>query len=175
MANSEPETPKAEGRAPSPEARSFQDQGATSICFGCGPENDQGLHIKSYWDGSDAVGVWTASPQHCGGARNVVNGGVIATLLDCHSLNFAIATAYTKENRPIGSAPRVFFVTANMNINYRRPTPLGKPLSLRASLKKQEGRKMLVHCTVSCENELCAEADVLAVRIHRDESVEPTR
>lgn len=153
----------------------FQDQGATTVCYGCGPANQQGLRLKSRWDGEEAVCTWTAQPHHCGGARNVVNGGVIATLLDCHSLNLAIARAYRDEQRPIGSAPRVFFVTASMNVNYRRPTPLGKPLELRASIRKVEGRKTFLRCTLGCEQELCADAEVLAVRIHRDESVEPTR
>lgn len=157
------------------EDRAFQDQGSTTVCYGCGPANSQGLRLKSRWDGEEAVCTWTAQPHHCGGARNVVNGGVIATLLDCHSLNLAIARAYRDEQRPIGSAPRVFFVTASMNVNYRRPTPLGKPLDLRASVRKVEGRKTFLRCTLSCERELCADADVLAVRIHRDESVEPTR
>ncbi len=157
------------------EDRAFQDQGSTTVCYGCGPANSQGLRLKSRWDGEEAVCTWTAQPHHCGGARNVVNGGVIATLLDCHSLNLAIARAYRDEQRPIGSAPRVFFVTASMNVNYRRPTPLGKPLDLRASVRKVEGRKTFLRCTLSCERKLCADADVLAVRIHRDESVEPTR
>lgn len=153
----------------------FQDQGSTTVCYGCGPANQQGLRLKSRWDGEEAVCTWTAQPHHCGGARNVVNGGVIATLLDCHSLNLAIARAYRDEQRPIGSAPRVFFVTASMNVNYRRPTPLGKPLELRASIRKVEGRKTFLRCTLGCEQELCADAEVLAIRIHRDESVEPTR
>lgn len=153
----------------------FQDQGATTLCYGCGPANERGLQVKSRWDGEDAVGAWTAEPHHCGGTREVVNGGVIATLLDCHSMNLAIARAYRDEGRPIGSAPRVFFVTASMTINYRRPTPLGKPLELRASIRKVQGRKTFLTCTLSCEREVCAEAEVLAVRIHRDESVEPTR
>ena len=157
------------------EELSFQDQGATTLCYGCGPANERGLQIKSRWDGEDAVSTWTAEPHHCGGTREVVNGGVIATLLDCHSMNLAIARAYRDERRPIGSAPRVFFVTANMNINYRRPTPLGKPLELHASIRKVHGRKTFLTCTLSCERQVCAEADVLAVRIHRDESVEPTR
>ena len=157
------------------EEQAFQDQGATTVCYGCGPANEQGLQVKSRWDGEDAVCTWTAAPHHSGGSREVVNGGVIATLLDCHSLNLAIARAYQDEQRPIGSAPRVFFVTANMTINYRRPTPLGKPLELRASIREVAGRKTLLHCTLSCEQQVCADADVLAIRIHRDESVEPTR
>ncbi len=157
------------------EKLSFQDQGATTLCYGCGPANDQGFRIKSRWDGEEAVGTWTARPHHCGGTREVVNGGVIATLLDCHSMNLAIARAYRDEQRPIGSAPRIFFVTASLHIDYRRPTPLGKPLELRAAIRKVQGRKTFLSCTLSCERKVCAEADVLAVRIHRDESVEPTR
>ena len=153
----------------------FQDQGATTLCYGCGPANDRGLQIKSWWDGSDAVGIWTAEPHHCGGTREVVNGGIIATLLDCHSMNLAIARAYLDEQRPIGSAPRVFFVTANISINYRRPTPLGKPLGLRATVRRVEGRKTFVSCTLRYEEQVCADATVLAIRIHRDESIEPTR
>ena len=87
------------------EELSFQDQGATTLCYGCGPANEQGLQVKSRWDGEDAVGTWTAEPHHCGGTREVVNGGVIATLLDCHSMNLATARAYRDEQRPIGSAP----------------------------------------------------------------------
>ena len=153
------------------EEQPFQDQGATTLCYGCGPANEQGLQVKSRWDGEDAVGTWTAEPHHCGGTREVVNGGVIATLLDCHSMNLAIARAYPDERRPIGSAPRVFFVTASMDINYRRPRPLGKPLELRASIRKVQGRKTFLTCTLSCERQVCAEADVLAVSIHRVESV----
>ena len=31
--------------------------------------------------------------------REIVNGGIVASLIDCHSLNFAIAHAYRAEGR----------------------------------------------------------------------------
>lgn len=147
---------------------SFQDQGAVPACFGCGAENDQGLQIKSYWDGDEAVAQWRPAPHHCGGRKNFLNGGIIATLIDCHSLNLAIAAAYRSENRPIGSAPRIGYVTANLNVSYSKPTPLDEILELRACIKKIEGRKAWVYCELSAGGELRATGEVLGIRVNRE-------
>ncbi len=72
----------------------FQDQGSVHHCHGCGADNERGLRLKSYWDGDGAVANWQAEPYHCGGTRGNLNGGIIASLIDCHSLNLAIAHAY---------------------------------------------------------------------------------
>src|SRR5512146_756915 len=64
-----------------------------------------------------------------------------ASLIDCHSLNLAIARAYRDEQRPIGSTPRIGYVTANLNVSYIKPTPLGETLELRARIDKLDGRK----------------------------------
>ena len=102
--------------------QAFQDQGSVSHCHGCGPDNEKGLRIKSYWDGDEAVCTWQAEPYQCGGSKDIVNGGIIASLIDCHSLNLAIAQAYKAEGRPIGSVPKIFYVTANLKVDYHRPT-----------------------------------------------------
>lgn len=146
----------------------FQDQGTVPGCFGCGADNDKGLQIKSYWDGDDAVAQWQPALYHCGGRKNFLNGGIIATLIDCHSLNLAIATAYKNENRPIGSAPRIGYVTANLNVSYHKPTPLVGVLELRAHIKKTEGRKAWVYCEISAAGEVCAAGEVLGIRVERD-------
>jgi acyl-coenzyme A thioesterase PaaI-like protein len=147
---------------------SFQDQGSVHYCHGCGADNEKGLQIKSYWDGEEAVATWTAQPHHCGGSREIVNGGIIASLIDCHSLNLAIAQAYRSEQRPIGSVPRIGYVTANLNIDYLKATPLGQPLELRARIVKIEGRKAWVNCTVSAGGQVCATGEVLGIRVERD-------
>lgn len=56
-------------------------------CFGCGSKNPMGMRIRSYWEASSKEGVcdWTPQPHHCGGP-DFVNGGVIATLIDCHTV-----------------------------------------------------------------------------------------
>ena len=148
--------------------QAFQDQGTVDHCHGCGADNEKGLHIKSYWDGDEAIATWQAQPLHCGGRREFVNGGIIATLIDCHSLNLAIAHAYRCEQRPIGSAPRIGYVTGNLSVSYLKPTPMTAPLHLRARIMKVDGRKIWVRCTLSTGREICATGEVLGVRVQRD-------
>lgn len=143
----------------------FQDQGAVRHCHGCGADNEKGLQLKSYWDGDEAVASWRAQAHHCGGTRENLNGGIIASLIDCHSLNLAIAQAYRAEQRPIGSRPRIGYVTANMNISYLKPTPIDQPIELRARVAKTDGRKTWVNCTLSAGGAVRATGEVLGVRV----------
>lgn len=143
----------------------FQDQGGVLHCHGCGADNERGLRLKSYWDGDEAVAVWRAQPHHCGGTRENLNGGIIASLIDCHSLNLAIARAYRAEERPIGSVPRIGYVTANMNISYLKPTPISEAVELRARITKLDGRKAWVSCTLKAGGQLCATGEVLGIRV----------
>ena len=147
----------------------FQDLGSVQHCHGCGADNEKGLKIKSYWDGEEAVCTWQPRPNHCGGSRDIVNGGIIASLIDCHSLNLAIAHAYKDEGRPIGSAPRISYVTADLSVSYLRPTPIDRPLKLRARITKLEGRKAWVSCTLSVDGQVCATGEVLGMRVQRDD------
>jgi acyl-coenzyme A thioesterase PaaI-like protein len=147
-------------------AIAFQDQGAVRHCHGCGADNDRGLRVKSFWDGDEAVAHWRPEPHHCGGTRHTLNGGVIASLIDCHSLNLAIARAYRAEERPIGSAPRIGYVTAHMSVSYLKPTPIDQTLELRARITKLEGRKAWVSCTLSAGGEVRAAGEVLGIRVN---------
>jgi acyl-coenzyme A thioesterase PaaI-like protein len=149
-------------------AIAFQDQGAVRHCYGCGADNDRGLRVKSFWDGDEAVAHWRPEPHHCGGTRHSLNGGVIASLIDCHSLNLAIARAYRAEERPIGSAPRIGYVTAHMKVSYLKPTPIDQTLELRARMTKLEGRKAWISCTLSAEGEVRAAGEVLGIRVSWD-------
>ena len=64
--------------------KSLQDTYATeSVCFGCGPANPKGLHIKSFAQGDEVVAEWTPQPHH-EAFTGALNGGIIGTLLDCH-------------------------------------------------------------------------------------------
>ena len=143
----------------------FQDQGSVHHCHGCGADNEHGLRLKSYWDGDDAVATWRAEPHHCGGTQNNLNGGIIASLIDCHSLNLAIAHAYRAAGRPIGSAPRIGYVTASLQVTYTKPTPIDQPIELRARITKQEQRKAWMSCILSAAGEVRATGEVLGVRV----------
>jgi acyl-coenzyme A thioesterase PaaI-like protein len=147
---------------------SFQDKGAVLHCYGCGADNEKGLRIKSFWDGDEAVCRFQPEPHLCGGRREIVNGGVVATLIDCHSLNLAVARAYKDEGRAIGSAPPIGYVTGNLSVAYLKPTPIDATLELRARIQKIEGRKAWVECTLSAGGEVCARGEVLGIRVEKN-------
>ncbi|MCV5824729.1 hypothetical protein OFN33_30195, partial [Escherichia coli] len=66
------------------------------ICFGCGPANEKGLHIRSFPEGDEVVATWRAEPHHMA-FPGVLNGGIIGALLDCHS-NWTAAYHLMKRN-----------------------------------------------------------------------------
>src|SRR5262245_26277303 len=83
--------------------RTFQDQIPDNFCYGCGPGNLVGLRIRSIWAGNEALCIFQPAPYHAAGPRHILNGGIIATLIDCHAVGTAIAHAYCAERRAIGS------------------------------------------------------------------------
>ncbi len=148
--------------------QSIQDLiGSENHCHGCGPNNNKGLRLKSYFEGDETTASFTPEPHQCAGAVTIVNGGVIASLIDCHSVNTAMAWEYKNAGRAIGSEPKIWCVTASLNVTYLKPTPIDKRLELRAKVSKREGRKTWIECTLSAAGVVCAKGEVLAVRIER--------
>ena len=74
----------------------FQDLMHDNFCWGCGADNPDGLQIKTVWDGDTSLTRWTPQPQFAAGPRHILNGGIIATLLDCHGVCTAIADRFLK-------------------------------------------------------------------------------
>ena len=148
------------------EQRAIQDQfQSNNYCWGCGRDNDRGLQLKSYWLGDEAVCTYQPEDHHAAGPKNVVNGGIIATLIDCHSACTAMAAAYQAEGREIGTEPLIWCATASLKVTYLRPTPLGGPVALRARVERMGERKIVVTCSVSANGEECARGEVVAVRV----------
>lgn len=52
-----------------------------NTCFGCGPRNDCGLHMRFHTDGQTLYS-WLKIPSHLSGWRNIVHGGILTTILD---------------------------------------------------------------------------------------------
>lgn len=136
-----------------------------SHCYGCGRLNEQGMQIKSHWDGDETVCVHTPKPAYTGGAPGHVYGGLIASLIDCHSMGTAAAAKYRSENRELGSAPALRFVTASLHVNYLLPTPIGGPLEVRARAKEIKGRKVIVEARLIAGGKVCATGEVVAVQV----------
>jgi acyl-coenzyme A thioesterase PaaI-like protein len=148
-------------------ARAFQEEFAelgSHQCWGCGTRNEHGLHVRSYWDGEEGVCTWQAQPYHLG-HPGLVNGGILATIIDCHAACTAAAAAYRAEQRAITTPPLIVCVTGSLQLTYLRPTPLAEPLLLRATIQERTERKTIVACTLSAQGEVCVRAEVVVVRL----------
>lgn len=146
--------------------KAFQDyyREEYSHCYGCGRLNDRGLQIKSYWDGEETVMRFTPEPYHIA-LPGYVYGGLIASLIDCHSTGSAAAAAYRAEGRSMDSEPPLRFLTAALHVDYLRPTPLGVALEIRSKIKEIKGRKVIVTSDLYAEGEVCARGEVVAVQM----------
>ncbi len=145
----------------------FQDQylDTRADCWGCGRNNPDGLYIKSEWDGEEAVATYLPKSNQIG-HKGIVNGGIIATLIDCHAIGIAMADAHKRENREIGSQPLITYVTASLKVDYLDPTPLNNSaLELRAHILRTEGRKTFVACSVFANGKETARGEVLGIRV----------
>lgn len=112
-------------RQPSIQERFFADM----ACFGCGPANAKGLQLRSYPADGGTIATFSPWPEHDNGL-GFLNGGIICTLLDCHS-----ATPMILEASRLGllsAETPLPFVTAGLDVRYLRPTPLHEPSQLRA-------------------------------------------
>lgn len=135
-----------------------------SHCYGCGRMNEHGLQIKSYWDGDEAVARFSPKPYHTA-IPGFVYGGLIASLIDCHSTGVAAAAAYRAEGREMDTDPPHRYLTASLHVDYLRPTPIDGLLEVRATVKEIKGRKVVIASTLSADGEVCARGEVVAVQV----------
>ena len=144
--------------------KAFQDFYAdwAGQCYGCGKFNEHGLQIKSYWDGNESVCRFTPKPYHTA-VKGFVYGGLIASLIDCHSTGTAAAAAYRAQGREMGSEPKLRYVTASLQVDYLKPTPIGVKLEVRGKVEEIKGRKVIVVTELFAKGELCARGRVVAV------------
>ena len=135
-----------------------------SYCYGCGRLNEHGHQIKSYWDGDETIAHFTPKPYHTA-IPGYVYGGLIASLIDCHGTGTAALAAYRNERREPGTEPAFRFVTASLQVDYLRPTPLGPKLELKGRVIEIKGRKVISNITLSANGEVTARGRVIAVQL----------
>jgi len=157
------------------EKKGFQDYypDDLSCCYGCGRLIEHGLKIKSFWDGEngeESVCHFKPKPYHLA-MPGFVYGGLIASLIDCHGTGTASAAFYRSEGRDIGSEPKLRFVTGSLHVNYLKPTPIDAELELRGKVREVKGRKVIVEVNLIAIGTLCAQGEVVAIKI--PESMKP--
>jgi acyl-coenzyme A thioesterase PaaI-like protein len=123
-------------------------------CFGCGPANPDGLHVRSFPSEDDpalVVAGWRPAPQY-EAFSGVLNGGIIGTLLDCHS-NWT-ATYHLMGRRGADRPPTT--VTLDYAVRLRRPTPSDGPVHLSARVVEADDDRATVEATLEAGGEVTA-------------------
>ncbi len=131
---------------------SLQDQyGSKGVCFGCGAANEKGLQIKSFVEGEWVVASFQPEMHHHA-FENVLCGGIIGTLLDCHcnwTAAFHLMKSMEQESPPCT-------VTAEYTIQMMRPTPMGCEVHLRAKPVEVKGSRATVEGELEANGKVCA-------------------
>jgi acyl-coenzyme A thioesterase PaaI-like protein len=133
------------------ETQSVQERYAPALrCFGCGPANESGLRIRSLDAKDGLVAEWRPLSHH-EAFPGVLCGGIIGTLLDCHS-NWTAAITLMKA-RGLDHPPCT--VTAEYAVKLLRPTPTAGPVTLRAHAVEVTGDRVVVDATLEAGGKIC--------------------
>jgi len=103
-----------------------------SYCYGCGEEHSSGLHMQvRLQQGLTLTARFVVSVDHQG-APGLAHGGLLAAACDeaLGASNWLLMTPA---------------VTARLEVDFRRPVPVGSTLHFTARIIGQDGRK--VYCT----------------------------
>jgi uncharacterized protein (TIGR00369 family) len=146
--------------------KSFQDfyPEELSHCYGCGRNNNHGLQLKSYWKGEKSIAFYKPQEYHIA-VPGYVYGGLLASIVDCHGTGTAAAASYRFENREMDSEPTLRFVTAKLEINYLKPTPLGIELKAIGTVLEVTEKKVVTDIDIFANDLKTISGKVIAVRM----------
>jgi acyl-coenzyme A thioesterase PaaI-like protein len=131
-----------------------------SVCFGCGPANAKGLRLKSRVEGQEIVATF-APKHHHEAFAGVLSGGIIGTILDCHS-NWTAAYRLMLKS---GADRPPCTVTAEYTIRLLRPTPTSGPVTLRARPVDLESDRARIEATLEAGGSVTATCRGLFVAV----------
>jgi uncharacterized protein (TIGR00369 family) len=116
-------------------------------CFACGPENPIGMHVH-FDRATDTDGVLARldlAPVYQGW-REIAHGGIVMALLDeamAHAAGFAGHRG----------------VTASVNVRFRKPVPLERPIEVRGRVAWQRRNVLGVEASIlDADGNLLAQA-----------------
>ena len=146
--------------------KAFQDYYPDNVshCYGCGQHNAHGHQIKTYWEGEETVTRYKPEPYHTS-VPGYAYGGLIASLIDCHSTGTAAAAMYRTDGREMDTLPPSRFVTGSLHVDFLKPTPLTDQIEIRGRVKEIKGRKVIVETTVIVNGIVTARGEVVAVQM----------
>jgi acyl-coenzyme A thioesterase PaaI-like protein len=133
-------------------------------CFGCGHANPDGLRIRSYREGDLTVCRFTSAPHHDNGF-GFLNGGIIATVLDCHSAAVVMWEANERGWEADAGAP-IPFITSGVDVRFLRPTPLAEEVLITGLAEEIDETEMVVAVELLADDKVRAAATATWRRFH---------
>ncbi|MBV8489199.1 MAG: PaaI family thioesterase [Candidatus Eremiobacteraeota bacterium] len=116
-------------------------------CFACGPENPIGMHL--HFERAPGEGVISRATlgARFQGWRGIAHGGIVMALID---EAMAHAAGYAGHRG----------VTASVNVRFRKPVPLERPIEVRGRVTWQRRNVIGVEARISdAEGTLLAEGE----------------
>ena len=129
-------------------------------CFLCGVDNPIGLKLSFYDDEDDRViAHFTPGPEHQG-YPGVLHGGLTCALLD-----ETIGRTLMKDD--------IWAMTVSLNVRYRRPIPIGQPLTVVGVMERLRSRTMEGRGEILLEDgTVAATADAKYMRLPEEQVAE---
>src|SRR5207253_9460069 len=121
------------------------------------PANERGLRLRSFPGDDGVVAVFTPWPEHDNGL-GFLNGGIIATLLDCHSAA-AVTHEASLRGWPALPGAALPYVTAGLDVRFLRPSPLHDPVTLVGQVIESSEAEMRARVRLEWDGKTRAEAD----------------
>ena len=135
-------------------------------CWGCGPKNNDGLHLKSYPAGEECICTFTPEREYTGGVPQNLFGGMIAMLFDCHGTASAAYFKHRDKGLELTKDTVIGrFITAHLEIDFKKPVPMNSPVTIRATAEKIGERKVVVAMEMEAAGEVRAKAKMVAVAV----------
>lgn len=123
------------------------------MCFVCGKRNGDGLQLDFELVGEDRIRTEFTPPKRFQGWKDVVHGGIIATILDEVMVN----AAYLRN---------IVAVSALLEIKLRRPAAVGERLVFYGQILKEGAKTLDVKAWAEQENgTVVAEATGLLMKV----------
>jgi acyl-coenzyme A thioesterase PaaI-like protein len=132
-------------------------------CYGCGRLNESGYQFKTRLVGEETVTEFTPAGQHSA-LPGFVYGGLIASLIDCHSTGSAAIFALRTAGEEVGASTAPRFVTAHLEVDYLHPTPLDR-LRVVGRMVETTERKVIVDSELTAERRVTARGHAVLVRV----------
>ena len=132
-------------------------------CYGCGRLNEVGHQIKTRPVDDGTVTEFTPEIFHTA-IPGYTYGGLVASIIDCHSTGSAAIFAMQRDGKAVGSQPSPRFVTARLEVDYVLPTPLSL-MVLHGRLVEMKGRKVVVETDLSVNGTVTAKGSAVLVEI----------